>query len=165
MNRKLLTLLFATLMVSLTSFGQQDNKSIPQGNNLTVFGGSNLNRNQKVPVYGSHVGSMIRSQFILPRTELEEMQYGEIKSLRFITLQKSVNWGAAQFEVYLAEVDQTVFSDNSFYDWENMTLVYTGSLSVSQYLTYGEMVINFPIDHYFTYEGHDLMIGIKQNSI
>ncbi len=161
MSKKLLTLLFATLMVSLTSFGQQDDKSVLVDNSFTVYGGSNLNYNQKIPINGSSVGSMIRSQFILPRGELVQMQYGEVKSLRFFTNQKNLNWGSAQFEVYLAEVNQTVFSDNSLYDWEDMTLVYTGSLSVSpQTTTYGKMVIDF--DQYFTYEGGDLMVGIKQ---
>lgn len=161
MNRKLLTLLFATLMVSLTSLGQQDNKSIPQDITFTVFGAPDQNYNQKIPVYGYGVGNMVRSQFILPRGELVRMQYGEIKRVRFATKQKKLDFGSAQFEVYLAEVNQTVFSDNSFYDWENMTLVYTGSLSVYQYSTWGRMDIDFNVQH-FTYEGGDLMIGIKQ---
>ena len=159
MKRKLLTLFFVALMAPLAAFSQQDDKAALADGNFIVNNG--LFRSQHVPVWGEKVGNLIQSQFILPRESLTQMRFGEIKRLIFYTGSPgstSYSWGNAVFQVYLAEVSSQEFGDQSFYDWENMTLVYTGPLSVSS----KQLRIVIPSGNYFTYEGRDLLVGIKQ---
>lgn len=160
MKRKLLTLIFVALMAPLASFSQQDDKAVLLE---TLLLNNGISGSQFVPVWGDEVGNLVQSQFILPRESLTDLSYGEIRKLTFYTRNgynmSYISWGSnVRFEVYLAEVSFTDFNEESFYDWENMTLVYSGSLVVSSY----KMVVTIPKSRYFTYEGRDLMVGIKQ---
>ena len=66
-----------------------------------------------VPVQGSQVGSaLIRSQFIIPSTQLEIMAGGKITNMYFHAAQDVVNWyREANFYVYVKEVDEEVFTE------------------------------------------------------
>ena len=47
---------------------------------------------------------------------------------------QSQSWGSAQFSVYMAEVTNNGFNTPVFADWGSMTQVYTGSLSLNNYV-------------------------------
>ena len=52
-----------------------------------------------------------------------------------------ISWGAAQFDVYLKEVEKTVFAAQRLDPWDDMQKVYSGRLFVDNE---GKMVITFP---------------------
>jgi hypothetical protein len=124
---------------------------------LTVNNGSDWDEN--VPITGSACGSKkSRTQFIIPALQLTDMQYSHIKSLTFDNQQftNGQPWGGdAQFDVYLKEVDWTDFSDGEFYDWDDLTLVYSGRLSISSHL----MTLIIDDYHSFYYTGGNLLVG------
>lgn len=118
---------------------------------LTVNDGTTTN--EYVPVYGFYVDSYSRSQLIIPASELTAMQWGTISKLTFYSSNTSVNWGAAQFDVYMTEVGNTTIS--SLVDWNSMESLYHGSLSISD----GKMEITLTTPYLYT--GGNLLIGIN----
>ena len=123
---------------------------------LTVNDGTSTN--QYVPIFGTYVDEGTRSQFILPEEQLEAIEWDSIRSFTFYSSAASVDWGAATFEVYLAEAENATMS--SWTAWENMTLVKSeGTLSVVG----NKMVV--ALDEPYQYQGGNLLIGFKQNAI
>ncbi len=120
---------------------------------LTLNDGTTTNN--YVPIYGTYVDEGTRSQFIIPEADLEELEWDSIKGLTFYASQSSVDWGAAQFEIYLAEAPETTLSEEA--DWTAMTLVKNaGALSIVD----NKMVVTF--DSAYQYQGGNLMIGFYQ---
>lgn len=118
---------------------------------LTVNDGTTTN--EYVPVYGYYVDSYSRSQLIIPASELTAMQWGTVSKLTFYSSNTSVNWGSAQFDVYMTEVGNTTIS--SLVDWNSMESLYHGSLSISD----GKMEITLTTPYLYT--GGNLLIGIN----
>ena len=145
---RLFLLLLMAAMLPLAMFGQEP---------LIVNDG--IDENQYIPVYGYYCDYGNKTQCIIPATSLEDMVGGEISQMVFETTSSYANieWGDARFNVYLAEVENTVFeSSSSVVAWEDLNLVYTGSLSIENNL----MTVSF--DNNFTYEGGNLLIGFNQ---
>lgn len=127
--------------------------------------------NSIVPVQGGVVGtSLIRSQFIIPKSQLEIMAGGEISNMIFYTIpsQAVVNWyREANFRVYVKEVDQAVFTQTgngnnrryTYQDWDNLTEVYYGNLAVNG----NQLIVDFNSNIPYTGNGN-LLIGIYQTS-
>ena len=113
-----------------------------------------------IPFRGSYVAYQTNSQFIIPATSLEDVAGGTVKRLTFYSATPTVDWGAATFKVYVAEVDNTTFASNpTSFDWSAMDEVYSGSLSVAN----GQMVI--VLDQTFYYSGDkNLMIGFEKTA-
>jgi hypothetical protein len=80
-----------------------------------------------------------------------------VRRLTFYTTSSyaTADWGTAEFDVLVAEVDETSFATAAFFDWTAMTTVYSGSLSVSG----NQMVVN--LDTPFNYTGGNLVIGFN----
>ena len=114
--------------------------------------------NSYVPVYGYYVDNYSKSQFIIPASDLVNIQGGEITALTFYASQSSINWGNATFDVRLKVVNNTEFENTTLEDWDGMESVYSGSLSVNN----NTMTINFSTP--FTYTEGNLMIGINQTA-
>jgi len=110
--------------------------------------------NGYVPVYGTWVDNITKSQFIIPANDLTAILFGTINKLTFYANESSVDWGTAQFDVYLTETNETTLS--SLADYSTMTQVYAGSLSISD----NKMEVNFTTP--YTYMGGNLMIGFLQ---
>lgn len=120
---------------------------------LTLNDGTTTNN--YVPIYGTYVDEGTRSQFIIPEADLEELEWDSIKGLTFYASQSGVDWGAAQFAIYLAEAPETTLSEEA--DWTAMTLVKNaGTLSIVD----NKMVVTF--DSAYQYQGGNLMIGFYQ---
>ena len=125
-----------------------------------TYGANASTTSSCIPFYGSYANdARTISQYIIPATELADVAGGTVRSLTYYT-NSTPNWGTATVKVYVKEVDYTTFAASSaeaVEDWETMTQVYNGSLTVSN----GQMTITFD-DTYF-YGGGNLMIGIKMD--
>ena len=112
-----------------------------------------------VPIYGYDCDEgNVASQFIIPASDLKDMAHGTLNSMTFYAYTMSpISWGAAQFDVYLKEVEKTVFAAQRLDPWDDMQKVYSGRLFVDDE---GKMVITFPEP--FSYQGGNLLVGFRQ---
>ena len=88
----------------------------------------------------------------MPASVLTGMSGSNISAMKFYTSESAVNWGDAQFQVFMKEVtDETIsaFSGPG-------TVVYEGALSIEN----GEMNVEFTTP--YTYNGGNLLIGFYQ---
>lgn len=127
-------------------------------NDYSVLVNDGTATNNYVPIYGYYCDySLVSSQFIIPANDLAAMQYGTINNLIFYTSQSDIDWGVAEFEVYMTEVPETTFSSATLLDWNGMEKVMNaGTLAVSG----NNMVVT--LDAPYQYMGGNLMIGFKQ---
>ncbi len=124
---------------------------------LTVNDGTTTN--SIIPIYGNMVDERLNnSQFIIPAESLTSIENNQINKIAFFTNAASANWGNAKFDVYLSETESTYFTSSALTSWDDMTKVYTGTLSVSG----NKMEIQF--DDSYDYNGGNLMIGINQTA-
>ena len=124
-------------------------------NAYTITVNDGTTTNEYVPIYGYYCDNLTRSQFIIPATSLTAMQWGTINELTFYASNTSVDWGSAEFEVYVMETDETTL--DALVDWTDMTKVMTaGSLSI----TGNQMVVTLTTPYH--YQDGNLMIGFKQ---
>ena len=126
------------------------------GGELEVNQGTNTN--SYVPVYGNQVQNTTQSQFIIPSTSLSDIAGCVISKITFHYSNnlETIDWGEAEFEVYVKEVDETAFASNATFNWDGLIKVYTGKLSPSN----KTMEIEF--DTPYEYQGGNLKIGVKQ---
>ena len=120
------------------------------------------NTNTSIPIIDrTYSESYMQTQFIIPASNvnLTNIQNTIITKLTFYCSQNSINWNGATFEVYMKEVDKTIYNTLNL-DTEWGTKVFnSGVLSVSN----GQMVIEFNTP--FSYTTGNLMIGFKQTHI
>ena len=112
--------------------------------------------NGYVPVYGYYVDNYSRSQFIIPASALTDIQWSSITHLTFYSSSGSIDWGSAEFDVRLKEVNYTTIS--SLEDWNDMELVYHGNLGISG------NVMEVTFDTPYTYLGGNLVIGTNETT-
>lgn len=124
-------------------------------NKLSLTVNDGTTSNDYVPIYGLWTDNITMSQFIIPASKLESLQWDTINQMTFYSGNLSVSWGAARFEIYMAEVDATTIS--ALEDWSTLTKVKNaGSLSISG----NRMVVT--LDNPFAYNDGNLLIGFKQ---
>ena len=119
---------------------------------LTVNDGTATNN--YVPVYGTWVDNITKSQFIIPAADLTAMQYDTITKMTFYASNDTIEWGAAMFDVYVTETSETTVS--ALVDYSSMTQVYAGSLSILG----NKMEVTFTTP--YVYMGGNLMMGFLQ---
>ena len=119
---------------------------------LTVNDGTATNN--YVPVYGTWVDNITKSQFIIPAANLTAMQYDTITKMTFYASNDTIEWGAAMFDVYVTETSETTVSVLA--DYSSMTQVYAGSLSILG----NKMEVTFTTP--YVYMGGNLMMGFLQ---
>lgn len=118
---------------------------------LTVYDGTNTN--SYVPFNGLYADYGTRSQFIMPATDLAEMEGATISGLTFYCASNySFDEGIT---VYMKEVENTTFASATMEDWSSMTAVYTGTISISN--NQWTITLSTP----YSYSGGNLMIGIQ----
>lgn len=117
---------------------------------LTVYDGTTTNG--YVPVYGFYCDAYLKSEFVIPSSDLVVMSGKTISEMKFYASQSSVSWGNANFQVFLKEVDDATISVYS--GTEGATVVYEGALSISD----GEMVV--PFVNNYVYNGGNLLVGV-----
>ena len=125
---------------------------------LTVNDGANTD--YYTPIVGSFgAAGDAYGQFIIPKANLTDVQNHLIKKLTFYSSNESFNFGNAEFDVYLKEIEADQLSANALEaDWNTMTNVYSGTLSISDY----KMTIVFTSD--FDYVNKSLLVGIRKTS-
>ena len=96
----------------------------------------------------------IASQFIMPAQDVVAIQGGTISELTFYNTNQTLDYGNAEFTVYVKEVDYT--TQTSYTDWTTLTEVYSGRVLVE----HGMLAIKFntPI----AYNNGNLLVGFKQ---
>lgn len=120
---------------------------------LTVNDGTTTN--SYVPIYGMWVDNHTKSQFIIPATDLTGMVGSVINKLTFYCSASSINWGAAEFAVYMTGTTDNTIS--ALVDETSMSLVRAqGSLSVSNNIM--EVILTVP----YYYAGGNLLIAFDQ---
>ena len=123
-------------------------------NAYTITVNEGTTTNNVVPVYGLWVDDITQSQFVIPAASLAAMQYGTINKLTFYSSNADVSWGAAQFNVYLTETNETTVS--AITDYNSMSQVYAGTLSIS------ENKMEITLTNPYLYMGGNLMFGFLQ---
>ena len=121
---------------------------VMRADELTVHDGTATN--DYVPVYGYYADAYLKSEMVFPAAELADMNGAAINSLKFYASQTSVDWGSANFEVFLTEV--TDASISAFVG--DGTIVYQGALSIVG----GVMTVEFTTP--YTYNGGNLLVGV-----
>ena len=113
--------------------------------------------NGRVPIFGTWVDNHTRSQFIIPAADLVGLQQTNINKLTFYgtVAINHPHWDGAQFEVYMAETNDTILS--TLTDWSTMDKVMNAAhLEISD----GTMTVVF--DSPYPYTGRNLLIGFNQ---
>ncbi len=124
---------------------------------LTVGNGNNYNA--YIPICTSAIDYTTKSQFIVPAADLADLLYANISKMTFYATSETGNMGTATFEVLIGELDDvTVFENYAFFDWSEMTTVYSGSLSISE--SKMEITLAAP----YQYMGGDLLIGFAETA-
>jgi hypothetical protein len=140
MNKKLLSLLLFVIAAFTTAFAQET---------LTVYDGDASN--SYVPIYGLYCDSYLKCEYVIPATELQDMTGATITNLTwYLKTVASGDWGAANFQVFLKEVEDATLSAYS----GPGTIVYEGALDGTQ----PEMNIEF--DASYVYNGGNLIVGV-----
>ncbi len=116
------------------------------------------NTNGYVPINGGNVDyGTVASQFIVPAESLQEILWDSITELTFYASQATVDWGAAEFEVYMTTTEDATLA--ALNDWDNLTQVMVaGNLSIAN----NKMVVT--LSEPFQYTGDNLLIGFKQTA-
>ena len=118
--------------------------------------------NDDVPITNDNCGSKeSRTQFIIPASQLIDMQYSHLQSLTFESgyIGNGQPWGEdASFKVYLKVVSQNDFSDGEFYDWDELYCIGSFRPTIHNHL------MTFSLDdyHQFYYTGGNLLVGFYQ---
>lgn len=139
--KKLLTIFAATLMAIAVSAGE-----------ITLAEGTTENTKLPVNGYYSDVSSN-RTQFVYPAEELATVAGHNISALAFAAKTQSMEWGAAEFVVKLAEVEASTLSN--FLSPE-FTEVYSGKLSIVA------STLEIQFAEAFAYSGQNLLVDISQ---
>ena len=120
---------------------------------LTVNEGTSTN--SSVPIQGVWTDNNIHSQFVIPAADLASIQWAELTELTFFSSNSTIDWGDAEFEVYVAEINSTTIS--ALVEWTSLTKVMNAApLSIKN----GEMIVTF--DTPYQYKGGNLLIGFDQ---
>ncbi|MBR4829093.1 MAG: fibronectin type III domain-containing protein [Muribaculaceae bacterium] len=129
---------------------------------LTVNDGDSYT-NSMVPIASAYVqNGYAQSQFILLNEDLADMIGGTVTKLTFYC-NNSGNYGNARFSVYVAEVSENGFTNYvySSWDWNSMSLVYTGPLDIVDYEV-NNYKVEIQLTSPFTYYGGNLKIGFQE---
>ena len=141
MNRKvLLTMILWVMAAFMPAMAQSS---------LTVYDGENIN--QYVPIYGYYCDSYLKCEFVIPATDLADLNGQQINELTwYLNTKPTKAWG--NFTVFIKEVAETTISEYS--GLENATVVYEGAIDA----TGDNFVIEFQAP--YVYNGGNLLIGV-----
>lgn len=129
------------------------------GEELTVNGTTSIS-NKFIPFYGAKVDvSYVKGETLYQKSQLTAMEGKNITGLKYYASSASVNWGIAEFKVFLKEIATTDYPSKN-YDFlgdAGATKVYEGALSVN---ANKEMIITFTTPFLYTGSNNSLLIGI-----
>lgn len=148
----------ATITVTTEDASQTATCTINVVPSLTVNDGAATNT--YVPLYGTYADKVGRgnSQFIIPAADMEDMDGGTINQMIFY-YDGTPTWSSNNnpvFNVYLKEVDYTVFDSKAFVDWEDE--VFDGAIVLDGGKV--TLTLNTP----YNYNGGNLLVGFKEKT-
>ena len=117
---------------------------------LTVYDGTATS--SYVPVYGYYGDAYLKCEFVIPATDLAEMENGIISQMAFYLSSVATEAWTGIFQIFLKEVDNATLSAYSGTD--GATIVYEGTLDGTQ----SPMTITF--SNNYTYGGGNLLVGV-----
>ena len=106
--------------------------------------------NSYVPLYGYWANAYLKCEMVYPAAELGSLAEADITSMKFYASRTNASWGNANFQVFLAEVENDQIS--AFYG--PGTIVYEGALSIID----GVMIVDFNSPYH--YNGGNLLVGL-----
>ena len=104
------------------------------------------------PVYGYNADCYQKSQFVIPASNLTNLQGMTLTEMQFYLSYKADKVWNGTFEVYLGPCDFDLFSSLSFADISEHTKVYTGTLDGTS------DTMNVVFDTGYTYTGGNLLV-------
>ena len=140
-------LFFLLMMVLLGS------TSMLRADELTVYDGTNTN--SYVPIYGYYADCYVKSEYVIPASDLDDMTGGTINYMKFYLTTPTAAALTGTFQVYLAEVENATIS--AFYTGD-VTVVYQGTVNTTQSI----MTIEFTEG--YTYNGGNLLVGFAETT-
>ena len=145
------------LYVSTTGwaiFGEM-NAGPTGGGELTVYDGTSTS--SYVPFYGLWVDDYTKCEMIMPAADLADMNGYDIHSMKFyLSSPATTGWGAAHFQVYMKEVNQTTLA-GSYIGTDGATMVWEGSIDPTQ----PEIEITFTTAYRYT--GGNLLVCLYED--
>ena len=124
---------------------------------LTINGTSTTN-NSYIPIYGLYADYGTISQFIIPASDIQEINAGStISKLTFYCDKASQSYFGSKAEVKIGEVSYTSFSSTTFIT-SGLTSVIASSTTTLTTNSSGELEITF--DTPYTYQGGNLLISV-----
>ena len=117
---------------------------------LTVYDGGDTNG--YVPVYGFYADAYLKSEFVMPASDLTDMAGSDINSMKFYLSTPASEAWTSTFQVFLKEVTETGIS--AYSGTADATVVYEGTLDG----TGSEMEITFTTPYH--YNGGNLLVGV-----
>ena len=144
MSKKLILFLMVLLFGS-TSFLRADELTVHDGTGTSSY----------VPVYGFYADSYLKCEMVFPAAELAVMENATINGMTFYASEASVSWGAANFQVFVSEVESATISDFA----GPGTVVYEGGLSIA------DNVMTVTFDTPYEYHGGNLLVGFYNTVI
>lgn len=143
MKRTLLSLL-SILVLSATLNAQE-----------TYLVANGTTTNSYVPIYGFYTEQYQRCQTIYPSSMLEEMNGGQILSIKYFLSSTSSSAINSIFQVKIGEVTPSSFSSSTFQNTTNFQTVYTGTFNTTQ----STLTITF--NEPYSYSGGNLLIEVN----
>ncbi|MCR4811416.1 MAG: fibronectin type III domain-containing protein [Bacteroidales bacterium] len=143
MKRTLLSLL--SILVLSTALNAQETYLVANGTTTNSY----------VPIYGFYTEQYQRCQTIYPSSMLEEINGGQILSIKYFLSSTSSSAINSIFQVKIGEVTPSSFSSSTFQNTTNFQTVYTGTFNTTQ----STLTITF--DEPYSYSGGNLLIEVN----
>jgi hypothetical protein len=142
MKKKVFSLMMM-LLLAVAGFVRADELTVNDGTATSGY----------VPVYGFYADAYLKCEYVVPGGSLVDMIGADINQMTYYAASPATDsWGAANFQVFMKEVDFTTIS--AFQGMDGATMVYEGSLDGTQ----STMEIAFSTPYH--YNGGNLFIGI-----
>ena len=123
---------------------------------MTAHEGDGELTNSYVPIYGLYTDAHLKCQTIYPASDLLDQVDRDITSLTYYANETTIDWGNANFKVYLKAVES--MANNAYIDPATATKVYDGKLCVAD----GRLTIVFNAPYH--YQGGNLLIRVDQTN-
>ena len=120
------------------------------GTGLTVFDGTATNA--FVPVYGLYTDAFLKSETVMPASELTALNGETISAMSFYLTTPAAGAWTSTFKVFLKEISETTLA--AYSGVEGATVVYEGKLDAT-----GE-TMDIQFNTPYTYNGGNLLIGV-----
>ncbi len=136
------------------------NVSLAVADELTVTSTTSKTYTGNTPLAGNLLGTTLtKTEFIIPASKIADMAGKDITSMALtVATPSATGWGDAEFQVFLKEVDQTMYGQAPFslIGSEGAIVVYEGGLDATK----SSIDIDFTTNFKYSNQGKNLLVGI-----